>query len=103
MHIVIFITCANNKEAGVIADALIKNKAAACVNVVGRVESVFWWEGRVDRSREVLLVVKSSKSKWNKIIKIVRSLHSYKVPEIIALPVIAGHKPYLEWIDDSLR
>ncbi len=103
MYIVIFITCATKKEADSIAKALIKNKLAACVNIVAQVESVFWWQGKVDRSKESLLMVKSKKSKLHKISKLVKSLHSYQVPEIIALPIIDGYKPYLDWIDESLR
>lgn len=103
MYVVILVTCANKKEANSIADALIKDKAAACVNVVHKIESVFWWEGKIDHSQEVLLIIKSRKSKLNRIIKIVKLLHSYKVPEIIALPIVSGYKPYLEWINDSIR
>lgn len=103
MHVVILVTCANKKESLSIAEALVKDKAAACVNIIGKIESVFWWEGRIDHSREVLLAIKSQKLKLNRIIKIVRSLHSYKVPEIIAMPIAAGYKPYLDWINDSLR
>ncbi len=103
MYVVVLVTCANKKEAGSIADALIKDKAAACVNIIDKIESVFWWQGKVDRSQEALLIIKSRKSKLSRIIKIVRSMHSYKVPEIIALPIAAGYKPYLDWIDDSIR
>jgi periplasmic divalent cation tolerance protein len=102
MLAVILITCANKKEARKIARELIRAKLAACVNIVDKVESIFCWQGRVERAREVLLVVKSSKSKLSALIKAVRKIHSYQVPEIIALPIIAGYRPYLEWIDESL-
>ena len=103
MHIVIFITASNKQEAGKIASALIEKKLAACVNIVEKVESVFWWQGKVDRSGEALMVAKSKKDKFNKIVKLVKSLHSYEVPEIIALPIVAGEKSYLAWINESLR
>lgn len=103
MHIVIFVTVANKKEAGNIANSLIEKKLAACVNIVDKIESVFWWEGKVSRAREVLLVIKSRKTNLNKIIKQVRAIHSYSLPEIIAIPIAAGYRPYLEWINDSLR
>ncbi|MFA4842219.1 MAG: divalent-cation tolerance protein CutA [Candidatus Omnitrophota bacterium] len=103
MHIVIFITCAKKSEALSIADNLISRKLAACVNIADNIKSVFRWQGKVDRAKEILLIVKSKKSKLTRIIKLVRLLHSYKVPEIIALPVISGYKPYLEWIDESIR
>lgn len=102
MHIVIFVTASNNEEAGKISRALVENKLAACVNIIGAVKSVFWWEGKLDSAEEALLIIKSSKSKLAKIIKLVKSLHSYQVPEIIALPIIAGDKRYLGWIDASL-
>jgi len=102
MYIVIFVTAANKKEAGNIAEQLIKNKLAACVNITSEIESVFWWQGEIDRSKETLLVIKSKKSKLPGIIKMVKSLHSYDLPEIIALPIVAGEKNYLRWIDESL-
>lgn len=103
MFIIVFITCANKKQADKIASGLIKEKLAACVNTVPKIKSLFWWENKVDSCEESLLIVKSKKEKLPGIIKSVRSKHSYKVPEIIALPVLSGYKPYLEWIDDSLR
>lgn len=103
MHIVIFITASNKKEAKQIAKQLIKRKLAACVNITDRIESLFHWQGKIDQAKEILLIIKSRKEKLAKIIKTVKSLHSYEVPEIIALPVIGGYKPYLNWINDSLR
>lgn len=102
MYIVIFITASGRKEAKRIAKALVEKKLAACVNILDGVESLFWWQGKVDSSREALLVVKSKKQKLARIIKLVKSLHGYQVPEIIALPIIAGDKAYLNWIDESL-
>lgn len=103
MHIVIFVTASNKKQAQKIAVSLIKARLAACVNIIDRIHSVFFWESKVDQAKEVLLVIKSKKEHMQKIIKLVKSLHSYEVPEIIALPVIAGDKPYLRWIDASVR
>jgi periplasmic divalent cation tolerance protein len=103
MYILIFITSANKKEAERIAQELIKHKLAACVNIVKDIKSVFWWQARVDKADEILLIAKSTKAKFNRIVKKVKSLHSYDVPEIIALPIIAGNKGYLEWIDEAVR
>jgi periplasmic divalent cation tolerance protein len=102
MYNVIFITCANNKEAEGIAKALVENKLVACVNILDKIKSVFWWQGKVEQAREALLIIKTKRSKLTRIIKLVRSLHSYDVPEIIALPIIGGYKPYLKWIDASI-
>jgi len=103
MFILIFITAANKKEAGKIARGILEHKLAACVNIVERIESLFWWKSRIDQSGESLLLVKTKKTKLSSVIKLVKSLHSYEVPEIIALPIIAGEKKYLNWIDASLR
>lgn len=102
MHIVVFVTASNKKEAARIAQGLVKNKLAACVNIIAKVESLFWWQGKASRAKEVLLVVKSQKKMLPKIIKLVRSLHSYDCPEVIALPIIGGYKNYLDWIDESV-
>jgi len=103
MYILIFVTAANKKEAQVIAKGLIRQKLAACVNIVDKIDSLFWWQGKVARSRESLLIIKSKKEKFPTVKKLVKSLHSYDVPEIIALPIISGDTPYLRWIDASIR
>ena len=103
MKIVIFITAANKKEAKRIAKGLIEEKLAACVNIVEHIESLFWWQSKVDQAKEVLLIVKTKQQLLNKLIKLVKSLHSYTVPEIIALPIIGGNSDYLNWIDDVTK
>ena len=102
MHSIILITCVNKKEAAKIAKALVKNRLAACVNIIGGLRSIFSWQGKIEDAQEALLIVKSRKEKFNKIAKLVKSMHSYDVPEIIALAIIGGFKPYLKWIDESL-
>lgn len=103
MYVVILVTASTSKEAKNIAHQLIKHKLAACVNILGNVESLFRWQGKLDRAKELLLLIKSKKSKLPRIIKMVKSLHSYEVPEIIALPILAGNKEYLRWLDGCLR
>ena len=103
MHIVILITARDKKEAHKIAKALLKNKLAACVNIIGGLSSIFRWQGKIDQAKETLLIVKSKKEKFEKIVKLVKSAHSYAVPEIIAMPIVSGFKPYLNWINDSIR
>jgi len=103
VNVVIFVTAANKKEAEKVASALIKEKLAACVNIIENLHSMFWWQGKVNRLKEVLLIVKSKKTLMNKLIKKIKSLHSYAVPEIIALPIVAGDKKYLKWINESTR
>jgi periplasmic divalent cation tolerance protein len=103
MFIVIFITTSGKKEADKISERLIAEKLAACVNVIEGASSLFWWENKVDRAREALMIVKSKRTKLPAIIKLVKSLHSYEVPEIIALPIIGGERKYLRWLDESVK
>lgn len=102
VYVVILATASNKKEAQRIADGLVGSKLAACVNIIDKIDSLFFWESKIDKAKECLLIIKSKKEKLPKIIKAVKSLHSYKVPEIIALPVIGGSKSYLRWIDASV-
>ncbi|MCX5708804.1 MAG: divalent-cation tolerance protein CutA [Candidatus Omnitrophica bacterium] len=103
MYVVIFITAAQKTEATRIAKALLKSKLAACVNIVDKVESFFWWQGKIDRAKEYLLIAKSVKANLPKVCRLVKSLHSYAVPEIIGVPIAGGSKTYLNWINDSIR
>ncbi len=102
MHIVVFVTAKDEQEAGKIAEGLVQNKLVACANIVSGIKSVFWWEGKVDRAQECLLILKSKKNFFSRIVKTVKSLHSYETPEIIALPIVEGYKGYLDWIDGSV-
>jgi len=102
MRIIVLMTAANNAQARRIAEGLVKSRLAACVNIVKDVRSIFVWQGKVNRQPEVILMAKSTKARFKAIVKLVKSLHSYQVPEIIALPVIDGSKDYLRWIDESV-
>ena len=99
----ILITCSCKKEAQAISDVLLKKRLAACASIAGRVESRFWWNGHIDKADEVMLICKTTKRHFRAAEKEARRLHAYDVPEIIALPVASGSKPYLEWIDASTR
>ena len=103
MYVLVLVTAKDKKEAQRISAGLIRAKLAACVNIVDKVDSIFFWAAKLDQVKESLLLIKSKQEKLPKIIKLVRFLHSYKVPEIIAIPIIAGDRPYLRWIDATLR
>ncbi len=101
-YVVIFITCANREEGEKISNSLVEKKLVACVNLIPEIFSRYWWQGKVETANEVLLIIKTKKSLLNKLITGVKKLHSYSVPEIIALPIIAGNKDYLDWIKESV-
>jgi periplasmic divalent cation tolerance protein len=101
--IVVLVTCGSRKEGRRIARALVEARLAACVNVVQTpVESIYRWKGNVESAKEVLLVVKSSRARFAALEKAVKRLHSYDVPEIIALPIEKGSRDYLGWLAESL-
>lgn len=103
MHIVIFITCKNKPEAEAIANKLLEEKMIACANIVSGIQSMYWWEGKVNTDQEVLMIIKTRKTLFPKIVKTVKNFHSYTVPEIIALPITAGNADYLKWINASTK
>jgi len=98
-RIIVLITAGSEEEAHKIAESLVNGKKAACVNIVPRVDSLFWWEDKLDSARESLLLVKTKASLFPEIVELVKRTHSYEVPEIIALPIIAGSEDYLKWLD----
>ena len=100
--IVILITVANTEEAEQIAKALLEQKKVACVNIVPKVDSVFWWDDKIESEPESLMIVKTKASLLPEIINLVKGIHSYTVPEIIALPIVGGNQDYLEWINNSV-
>jgi len=97
--VVILITTSSEEEARKIARLLVKEKKAACVNIVPGVDSFFRWKDKLDSARESLLLVKTRASLFPEIVALVKRTHSYEVPEIIALPIIDGSEDYLKWLD----
>jgi periplasmic divalent cation tolerance protein len=103
-NIVVLVTCGSRKEARKIARALVGQRLAACVSEIGvPVGSTYRWKGRVESAKEFLLVIKTSKRRFAAVRDAVRKLHSYDVPEIIALPIAAGSRDYLDWIAESVK
>ena len=101
--IVVFMTAANGEEAARLADMLVGANLAACVQILPGIESVYRWQGKIERQSEVLLLAKTKKSKFDELEREVRALHSYDTPEIIAVPVTAGSAPYLAWLLQTAR
>ncbi|MEK6683711.1 MAG: divalent-cation tolerance protein CutA [Nitrospirota bacterium] len=102
-EIVVLITAPSLREARTIGRRLVEEKLAACANIIPRVASIFFWQGKIRQERESLLMIKTRQSCFDRLVKRVKSLHAYSVPEIIALPIIRGSKDYLEWIRKITR
>ncbi len=100
--IVVLITAASEEEAQKIAGMLLNQRKAACVNIMPGVDSLFWWQGKLDSARESLLIVKTGARLLPEIIEMVKKIHSYQVPEIIALPIVGGNEDYLKWLDSEI-
>ena len=101
-YIVIFITTGSTEEAQRISRILLEQRKVACVNIIPKVDSLFWWEDKLDSAQENLLIAKTKASLLPEIINIIKKAHSYDVPEIIALPIVSGNQNYLEWIEKSV-
>ena len=100
--VVAFVTCPSRTVARRLAARLVQARVAACVNLVSGVDSVFRWAGKVDRARETLLIIKTTRPRLEALRRRVVRLHPYDVPEFIAVPVAAGHAPYLRWVRSSV-
>jgi periplasmic divalent cation tolerance protein len=98
----VIVTVSGKVEADKITSVLLENRKAACVNIIPKVSSRFWWQGNIDSADEMLLLIKTRSSAVPAIIELVKKNHSYTVPEVIALPVIAGNEDYLSWINDEV-
>jgi periplasmic divalent cation tolerance protein len=99
--IVVLCTCPTSEAATRIADALVEERLAACVNVMPGLRSTYRWEGEVHRDDEMLLVIKTVRARFEEVRARILSLHPYELPEVIAVEVTAGHAPYLDWIASS--
>lgn len=103
MYVVIMITAPSLNEAEIIGKTLVEKKLVACVNIIPEIRSIFWWEGKIEESNEVLIIAKSRSDLMKEIQGAVKEKHSYDVPEIIALPVKSGLPQYCRWIDESVK
>ena len=100
--IVVLITAPSAAEARTLADRLVEENLAACVQILAPMESVYRWKGQVESAAEVLLLVKTLETHFKELETRVRAVHSYETPEIVAIPVTAISSPYLEWLVESL-
>jgi periplasmic divalent cation tolerance protein len=102
-EVVVFITAPNEENASVIAKDLVESKLAACVNIVKNMRSIYLWQSKVEDDFEVLMIVKTRRTLFKELSSRVKELHSYEVPEVIALPIVDGADDYLQWLRDSTK
>ncbi|MGV8118398.1 MAG: divalent-cation tolerance protein CutA [Candidatus Xenobiia bacterium LiM19] len=101
-YCVVYVTCSTKEEARKVAMPLVEKRLAACVNTVPLVESLYWWEGKLETAEEVLLIIKTKEKILDSLILEVKKNHSYTVPEIVALPIVEGNRDYLQWIENEV-
>jgi periplasmic divalent cation tolerance protein len=100
---IVLTTTGSREEAGRIAQALVERRLAACVNLVGPVTSVYRWQEKVEQAEEFLLLIKTTAECFSEVREAIQELHSYELPECVALPIEAGSAEYLDWIGDSVE
>lgn len=101
--VVIMVTASSRRECRKIARRLVEEKLAACVNISQPIQSVYWWEGKIENSKEFLMFIKTRRDLFPQIRAEIALVHSYHTPEIICLPIIDGSPNYLQWVSDSVR
>src|SRR5437763_11741091 len=101
--IVVFSTCANQQAAEELARALLEERLVACVSVIPQVRSFYHWKGAVETTDECLLVIKSSRELFEPLCALLQKLHSYELPEVLAMPVVDGEPNYLNWLQTSMQ
>ena len=100
--LIVFCTCSSREEALKLAQAIVSDEVAACVNMVPLVESVYRWEGKIESAQEVLLLIKTTRERFGALQDLIVRLHSYDTPEVIAVPVVVGLEKYLAWLGASI-
>jgi len=103
MHSMIYITTKNVKEARKISNMLLRKKLVACANIIPRVESGFWWNGKIERCSESAIICKTKGRHVKNVIDVVKKEHGYDVPDIVEIPIKSGNKDFLKWIDDVVK
>jgi periplasmic divalent cation tolerance protein len=102
-HIIVLCACGSEAEAQEIAEHLVSERLAACVNISAPVRSVYRWQGKIESAPEWLLTIKTASARFEDLSAAIQSIHSYELPEIVAVPVATGFPPYLKWITESVH
>ena len=100
--LIVFCTCSSREEALLLAHSIVSANAAACVNVIPAVESIYRWQGKIETTQEILLLIKTTRDHFHTLRDLVVKLHSYETPEIIAVPVTDGLAQYLSWLGATI-
>ena len=102
-YVIVFITTGSAEEAKQIAEVLVNQRLAACVNIVPEILSIYHWQGKVENEVEAKMIIKTKSSLINQLTQKVKNMHSYDVCEVIVVPIISGNSDYLKWIDESVQ
>jgi len=102
-YLQVFVTVEKREEAERIAGRLLEERLAACVQIIGPVRSTYWWRGNIESSEEWLCLLKTREDLYDDLEETVRNIHSYEVPEILALPIVKGNPDYLKWLTEETR
>jgi periplasmic divalent cation tolerance protein len=100
--LIVFCTCASEEQADRLARSVVEKRLAACANILPPIQSVYWWQGQIEVAPERLLLFKTTEDRFAELRDAVIEMHSYAVPEIIAVPITAGSDPYLAWIRENV-
>ena len=102
-YIQVFTTTEKKEDAEKIANVLVKNRLAGCIQILGPIVSTYWWKGNVEIAEEWLCFIKSKRMLYDELEKAIKEIHPYETPEIIAVPIVRGSKDYLEWLKNELK
>lgn len=102
-YVIAYVTAKNPEQAKKIGETVVRERMAACANIIPSVQSIYWWKGKMERGKESVLLLKTRKSLAARLIKRVKELHSYEVPCVDIIPVADGNKDYFKWVEEVTR
>ncbi len=102
-YIQVFTTVEKKEDAEKIANVAVEKRLAGCVQILGPIKSIYWWKGKIENADEYLCIIKSKKSLYDELERVIKEIHPYQTPEIIAVPIVAGYEGYLKWLDEELE
>ena len=102
MYIQVFTTIDSKVRAETLAKTLLEKRIAGCIQIIGPITSIYWWNNKIEREKEWILLIKSREKNYKKIERTIKEIHPYQIPEIIAVPIISGSRNYLNWLDKIL-